>query len=112
MGYERRLSLWRNKPGIELGCQPSPAVRAVRVEWRRDTTGGLDPLLVLGYPSLPNLRPGLDQISAELRQVARDFPNERDFLVLSSATLPGSSGGPVLKPARSRCWRRRAGAYP
>jgi S1-C subfamily serine protease len=34
--------------------------------------------------------------SAELRQVARDFRDDRDRLVLSSATLPGSSGGPVL----------------
>lgn len=56
----------------------------------------MERLLVLGYPSLPNLQPGLDHISAELRQVARDFRDERDYLVLSSITLPGSSGGPVL----------------
>jgi hypothetical protein len=56
----------------------------------------MESLLVLGYPAYPLLHPNLAHITAELSQVGRNFTTERDALVLSSATLPGSSGGPVL----------------
>jgi S1-C subfamily serine protease len=79
-----------------IRCACPAGVKAIRVEWRRHAISAMEPLLVLGYPSLPNLMPGLDHISAQLRQVARDFRGEREFLVMSSTTLPGSSGGPVL----------------
>ena len=79
---------------IRCGCPVG--VRPIRIEWRRNAVVPMEPLIVLGYPSLPNLLPGLDHIGAEVRQIARDFRDERDFLVISSVTLPGSSGGPVL----------------
>ena len=56
----------------------------------------MDQILVLGYPAYPNLRPDLDHITGELRQVTRDFRGVRDSLMISSVTLPGSSGGQFL----------------
>lgn len=56
----------------------------------------MDRLLILGYPPFPNLRPALDHTTAELRAFPQAVRNERKHLVLSSTTLPGSSGGPVL----------------
>jgi len=79
-----------------LRCNCPGGVNPIRVEWRHDAIQPMERLLVLGYPAIPNLRPDLDHITAELRQVTRDFRGERESLVISSVTLPGSSGGPVL----------------
>jgi S1-C subfamily serine protease len=77
-------------------CDCPVGTNAVRIEWRPEVIRPMDRLLVLGYPSFPGLLPHLDHVTAELRQVARDFHDERDSLVISSQTPPGSSGGPVL----------------
>jgi len=79
-----------------IRCDCPDGINPVRIEWRRDVIRSLEPLLVLGYPAYPLLRPNLAHIKAELNQVGRNFTTERESLVLSSATLPGSSGGPVL----------------
>lgn len=79
-----------------IECQCPLEINPVRIEWQSDALQAMERLLVLGYPAYPNLRPALDNIIAELRQVALDFRGERDSLVMSSATLPGSSGGPVI----------------
>jgi hypothetical protein len=88
-----------NEDDVDLAliqCNCPVGINPIRIEWRDDAIRGLEPLIVLGYPPLPNLRPGLDHIRAELRQIAPNFRDERDSLVISSVTLPGSSGGPVL----------------
>jgi S1-C subfamily serine protease len=91
--------------GAELGFRPDLAlvrcdcptdVNPIRIEWRPEAIRPMDRLLVLGYPSLPGLRPQLDHVMADLRQVGTDFRNEWESLVISSVTLPGSSGEPVL----------------
>ncbi len=79
-----------------IRCACPDQITPIRIEWRRDLIRPMDRLLVLGYPAYPHLRPDLAHISAELCQVGRDFRGDRESLVLSSATLPGSSGGPVL----------------
>jgi S1-C subfamily serine protease len=86
-------------PGPDMAlikCACPEGINPIRIEWRQDAIQPMDRLLVLGYPPLPNLQAGLDHISAELRQVTRDFRGDRESLVISSVTLPGSSGGPVL----------------
>jgi V8-like Glu-specific endopeptidase len=56
----------------------------------------LEELLIFGYPPYPNRLPALHHSRAELHAITQDFRNERDSLIISSVTRPGSSGGPVL----------------
>lgn len=79
-----------------IKCDCPDGINPIRIERRQDAIQPMDIPLVLGYPAYPNLLPDLDHITAELRQVTRDFRGERESLVISSVTLPGSSGGPVL----------------
>jgi S1-C subfamily serine protease len=85
--------------GLDLAlirCDCPDGVNAIRIEWRMDAIRQMDSLLVLGFPAYAGLRPGLAHITAELYYVGQNFRSERRSLVLSSATPPGSSGGPVL----------------
>jgi S1-C subfamily serine protease len=79
-----------------IRCDCPDGTNPIRIEWRRDAMRPMETLLVLGYPAYPLLHPNLAHITAELNQVGRNFTTERESLVLSSPTLPGSSGGPVL----------------
>jgi hypothetical protein len=86
------------KDGLDLAlikCDCPPGINAIRIEWRRNKIEPMDRLLVLGYPPYPHLQTALDHVTAELRCITTDYRNQ-EHLVISSVTLPGSSGGPVL----------------
>jgi S1-C subfamily serine protease len=79
-----------------IRCQQPANLVPIRIEWRREILRPLDGLLIFGYPPYPNRLPTLHHSRAELHAVTQDFRNERDSLIISSVTRPGSSGGPVL----------------
>ncbi len=90
-------AVFADEPDLALiRCDPPAGLIPVRVEWRKEVIKPMDRLLVLGYPPIPNLLPNLDHVSAEVRQVTKDWREKWDSLVISSKTHPGSSGGPVL----------------
>lgn len=79
-----------------IRCDIPAGVVPIRIEWRREALRPPQDLLIFGYPPYPNRLPALHAASAELHTVTQDFRNERDSLIISSVTRPGSSGGPVL----------------
>jgi S1-C subfamily serine protease len=92
--FEKRS---RAVPDVALiKCDCPEGLNPIRIEWRRDAVQPMDDLLVLGYLPIPGLQPGLHQLRAELCQVRPDYAGLWESLVISSNTLPGSSGGPVL----------------
>ncbi len=85
--------------GLDLAliqCPCPQGINPIRIEWGKSRIKPMDELLVLGYPPLPNLAPNLDHVLAQVRQIGSIIRDQRDSIVLSSTTLPGSSGGPVL----------------
>ncbi len=89
--------LSRSVPDVALiKCACPEEINPIRIEWRREAVQPMDNLLVLGYPPIPGLLPSLHHLRAELCQLPLDPGREWESLVISSDTLPGSSGGPVL----------------
>ena len=79
-----------------IRCEPPPGLAPIRIEWRREALRVPQDLLILGYPPYPNRLPALHVSRAELHSVTQDFSGERDSLIISSVTRPGSSGAPVI----------------
>ena len=79
-----------------IRCQQPTDLIPIRIEWRQEMLRPLEELLIFGYPPYPNRLPALHHSRAELHAITQDFRNERDSLIISSVTRPGSSGGPVL----------------
>ena len=79
-----------------IRCEQPAHLVPIRIEWRREALQPLQELLIFGYPPYPNRLAALHHSRAELHAVTQDFRNERDSLIISSVTRPGSSGGPVL----------------
>lgn len=56
----------------------------------------LEPVLVLHYPDVPQRHRCLVATSGEINAVLPNYQRDRDFLMISTRTAPGSSGGAVL----------------
>jgi hypothetical protein len=83
--------------GLDLAiihCQMPAGVDPIPLDWKPGGTFPLAELIVLGYPRIAGVHPGLHHATAQLHQIGRKY-SERDSLIISSSQ-PGCSGGPVL----------------
>jgi hypothetical protein len=78
-----------------IECRTHPDVEPIRIEWKSRAASPPADLIVLGYPKIAGVYPGLHHLTAQLQQVAIEYPSGYDSLIIS-ATQPGCSGGPVL----------------
>lgn len=84
--------------GVDIAlveCPTPSDVEPIRVEWKPRVASPPADLIVLGYPKIAGVFPGLHHLIAQLQQVAIEYPSGYDSLIIS-ATQPGCSGGPVL----------------
>jgi len=78
-----------------IECPTPSDLEPIRVEWKPRVASPPADLIVLGYPKIAGVYPGLHHLTAQLQQVAIEYPSGYDSLIIS-ATQPGCSGGPVL----------------
>jgi S1-C subfamily serine protease len=78
-----------------IQCEMPAGVVPLRIAWERQAARPQAEVLVLGYPLVAGLMPGLHRGRGRVGMVGKQF-NGNESLVLSELTDAGGSGGPVI----------------